>query len=204
MSEDQRYTRYAEKKAGTNNKFYEVEAIEEDGSVRYFFRWGRIGSKGQEKEHRASNFAYAKSVCDEQFARKLGTKGYREVTAMEALASAIEEVDERKTNGLSPVEIVLPCWGAGESEARLDKFARKWLNKFNLVRASYHDLSNTETNRQFRSVLDGYQSEWKRICLSKAHGQNMTGMVEMEVESFFRKLAREAFVGHVYFYNRVR
>ena len=78
MTDNQRYTRYAEKKAGTNNKFYEVEAIQEDDRVRYFFRWGRIGTKGQEKEHRATSFAYAKSVCDEQFNRKLN-KGYREV-----------------------------------------------------------------------------------------------------------------------------
>jgi len=170
MDDLRRFTRYGEKKAGTNNKFYEVEAIEleSDGKAEWIFRWGRIGTAGQEKRGRSYSFGAAKSACVEQF-RKKEQRGYREVNAMEALASAVQEVEEREVRGLQPVELEAPCFHADSSTKRCAQFTEKWLGKLNVVRKSKWDLGDAY-DKQIEGVLKGYCAEWKRICRTKAHG----------------------------------
>jgi predicted DNA-binding WGR domain protein len=187
----QRYTRYGEKKAGTNNKFYEVEAVErEDGRGAWTYRWGRIGTTGQSKEGVTYSFEAAKRQCDEQFKSKQ-KRGYHEVTAMEALASAVEELDERKTNGLPPVDLPIPTFGAGKSEKRCQDYCRKWLGKLNLVRASKHDLGYDAFRKQLDSVFEGYRNEWYRMHETKAHGPNIKGDKAREAWQGFRDAMRE-------------
>jgi len=167
----QRWTQYSEKKKGTNNKFYEVEAVEleEGGRAEWIFRWGRIGTAGQEKRGTSYSFASAKQKCREQAEAKR-KRGYTKVNAMEALASAVQELDERKTRGLKAIEIEVPCFHAGDSEKRCEQLCRKWLDKLNLVRKSKFDLGDTEYDNQIKAVLNGYCKEWSRICSTKAHG----------------------------------
>jgi predicted DNA-binding WGR domain protein len=171
MNELRRFTRYGEKKAGVHNKFYEVEAIEleENGPAEWIFRWGRIGTAGQEKRGSTYSFGRAKQTCLEQFGKK-EKRGYREVNAMEALASAVQDVTERKTNGLEPVEIEPPRFHAGKSEKRCQDFCAKWLEKLNIVRKSKHDLGYDAYQKQIEAVLKGYCREWTRIRSTKAHG----------------------------------
>lgn len=165
-----RFTRYGEKKAGTNNKFYEVEALErEDGTAEWIFRWGRIGTEGQSKEGTSYSFESAKRKCEDQFKAKAG-RGYRQVTAMEALASACQDVAERKTNGHEAVDLVIPKFWGGASEKRCQEFCRKWNEKLNVVRKSRWDLGDAAYRTQIVSVLEGYCKEWKRILGTKAHG----------------------------------
>ena len=88
---------------------------------------------------------------------------------MEALAAAFTKVEERKNNGLEPVEIDIPCFHAGKSEKRCREFAQKFLSKLNLIRGSRWDLDK-EYNKQIRDMLASYCKEWQRICRTKAHG----------------------------------
>lgn len=164
------YQRYAEKKAGTHNKFYAVEAEElESGRANWTFRWGRIGSEGQTKEGESYSYEGAVSICDAQFVKKC-SRGYTEVNAMQALASAVEEIHERKTNGLSKVEIVFPNFFAGKSEGRCHQFCQKWVGKLNVVRGSKFDLGDTAYQKQIKDVLKGFCKEWGRIVKTQAHG----------------------------------
>lgn len=167
MDQLQRFTRYGEKKRGSENKYYEVEANElEDGRGQWTFRWARIGYICKKpKTGTAYSFEAAKSICEAQFEKK----GYQEVNAMEALASAVEDLDERKTNGLSNVEVAIPCFHAGKSEERCRRFCQKWLDKLNLVRRSRWDLNARAYEKQIEAVLNGYCAEWKRICGTKSH-----------------------------------
>ena len=169
MDDLRRFTRYGEKKAGASNKFYEVEAEElGDGRSTWAFRWGRIGTLGQEKRGEFCTFGAAKRTCMEQFQKK-EQRGYREVNAMEALASAMQDVEEREVRGLQPVELEAPCFHAGNSTKRCEQFTQKWLSKLNVIRKSKWDLGN-DYEKQIESILKGYCSEWSRICKTKAHG----------------------------------
>lgn len=173
MSEDlRRFTRYGVKQSGVNNKYYEVEAVEnEDGTATWIFRWARIGYEcSKPKTGRAFSFERAVEICEEQWKKKsTGRNPYVEKNAMEALALAVQDLDERHTRGLSAVEIETPCFHAGKSEKRCRQFCEKWLAKFNLVRRSKFDLGN-EYEKQIEIVLKGYAAEWARICKTKAHG----------------------------------
>jgi predicted DNA-binding WGR domain protein len=196
----QRFTRYGEKKAGVNNKFYEVEAIEtEEGRAEWIFRWGRIGGKPQEKRGRSGSFRIAKNKCIEQFKAK-EKRGYSEVNAMEALASAVEDLHERKTNGMATVEIAIPRFHAGSSEKRCTDFCQKWLDKLNLVRASRWDLGSTAYRRQIEGTLKGYCKEWMRIHSSKAHGHLEDNAAAHTAFRIFFKAMRDDAGIHVYGY----
>ena len=188
---DQRFTAYAEKKAGTNNKFYEVEAIATENGAKSVFRWGRIGTKGQSKEHFHYSFEAAKRVCQEQFEKKTG-KGYREVSALEALASCGEELDERETNGLSAVEIDIPCFHAEKSEARCRKLCQQTLDKLNLIRASRWDLSYDAYEKQIETLLKGFVKGFTRVKESKTHGPNWTAFAGNAARIFYHALERDA------------
>ena len=109
---DREYKRYAEYKAGGSHKFYEVEVLRREGekSATFTARWGRIGTRGQSKVYGlvfgrvtlplgsvttvvtsyAFPFAYLVGLADGKFTSKL-QKGYREVSALEALASALTD-----------------------------------------------------------------------------------------------------------------
>ena len=192
MNEERRFTAYAEFKAGTNNKFYEVEAIElEDGRAKWIFRWGRIGTAGQSKEGTTYSFGVAKRMCDEQFEKKQ-KKGYREVSPLEALASAGEEITEWKNNGLSPVEVDIPKFHAGPSEKRCQAFCAKYLEKLNVIRASRWDLSIDTYEKQIKALLKQYCAEYKRIKGSKTHGHNLVSFADTAMSIFFRGLKDNA------------
>jgi predicted DNA-binding WGR domain protein len=171
VTDHRRFSRYAEKKAGTQNKFYEVrvEEIEENGRARLLFVYGRIGTEGRVIDKGlCSNYDYAVRLANEQF-RKKTAKGYREVTAMEALASAVETLEERKTNGLPAVELDIPRFHAGTSEKRCQQMCEKWLDKLNIVRRSRWDLGEAY-EKQIEGVLKGFCKEWVRVTQTKAHG----------------------------------
>jgi len=189
MSENQRFTRYGEKKRGTQNKFYEVEALEtEDGRAQWIFRWGRIGAAGQSKEGTVFSFSVAKQICLAQWEKK----GYTEVTAMQALASAVETLEERKTNGLSKVEIEIPNFHAGPSEKRCRQFCEKYLAKLNLIRGSRWDLGTTAYSNQIKALLKQYCAEYKRIKGSKTHGDNLEVFADTAARIFFGALKDDA------------
>ena len=187
---DRTFSRYGEKRAGTQNKYYEVEAIElENGRATWCFRWARIGYEcNKPKEGETWSFEEAKRICEAQFTKKEQTSGYREVSAMEALASASQEVSERKNNGYEPVALEIPCFQAGTSEARCRKLCEKWLAKLNLVRGSAHDLGN-EYGKQVAGVWKGFANEWDRIRNTKAHGLlRNNSEAQLAFQTFFMRL----------------
>ena len=167
----QRSSRYAEKKKGTCNKFYEVRVEEEEagGEAKVTFVYGRIGTAGREiVDGFAYCFDHGQVQANEQFEKKLA-KGYVEATAMQAIASAVETLEERKTNGYEPVELEIPHFNSASRE-RWIKLCKKWNAKLNLVRGSATDLGGCEYREQIRGVVNGYSREWSRIKTSKAHG----------------------------------
>lgn len=174
---DRRYSRNAEFKAGLNNKFYDVEVEEQpDGSAKWLHRWGRIGTNGQTKEGKAHSFSSAVRLCDEQFEKKLA-KGYREVTAMEVLASAAQSIEERPVRGLPPMTVLIPNFGAGPSEERCKAFAQKYVDKMNVIRKSKDDLGSAYWD-QMESLVDSYRDEWNRMRTSKTHAGNLGTQAE--------------------------
>jgi predicted DNA-binding WGR domain protein len=198
-------SRYAEKKAGANNKFYEVKVEEhEDGRCYLTFTYGRIGTEGKTLDKGSfRSFNYAVQLADEQFDKKL-SKGYVEVTAMQAIASAVESLEERKTNGLSAVEIDVPRFHAGKSEARCKQFCAKWLGKLNIVRASRWDLPSLDYEKQAVGVLRGYIKEWKRICRTKAHGALAdNAAAQTAAQIFFNALKDDAGIAVYNFFPRL-
>jgi hypothetical protein len=170
MNEYRTYHKYGECKVGTENKYYEVEAIElEDGQATWAFRWARIGYEcSKPKEGVASSFGQAEAICYTQWQKKRGK--YEEVTAMEALASAAQDPSERPNNGLPAVEVDIPRFHAGKSEKRCKQLCRKYLAKLNLVRASRWDMHEAGFEKQITAVLKSYCTEWARIIKTKAHG----------------------------------
>ena len=168
MSDLRRFTWRGEKKKGMQNRFYDVEARElEDRRGEWIFRWGRIGTNGQFVSESTYSFKSAKDRCNMQI-RKKGD--YTEVNAMEALASAVQDLDERPSNGFEAVEIEVPCFHAGRSEKRCQDFCAKYLAKLNVVRRSRWDLLAKEYEQQMEQILKSYCSEWSRITRTNAHG----------------------------------
>lgn len=164
------YHNYGECKRGTENKYYEVEAVEqEDGSATWTFRWARIGYEcSKPKEGTSYSFERAKQICQDQWKKK--SRKYTEVTAMEALASAAQELHERPNRGLPKLDLDIPHFHAGKSEKRCKKFCAKYLDKLNIVRASRYDLEYDDYEKQITAVLKQYCAEWGRIITSKTHG----------------------------------
>jgi predicted DNA-binding WGR domain protein len=166
------FSRYAELKAGLNNKFYEVEVEEQpDGTAKWLHRWGRIGTAGAVKPGKSYSFIAAKDLCNEQFKKKLD-KGYVEVTAMQIIASAAETVEERPVRGLDPVKILVPNFGAGPSEERCKAFAQKYLDKMNVIRKSKDDLG-AKYYDQITDLIESFRDEWDRMKVSKTHGDHI-------------------------------
>jgi predicted DNA-binding WGR domain protein len=171
VNDERRFNRYAEKKAGTNNKFYQVEVEElEDGRAKVYFTYGRIGTDGRRLDQGFfASYEGGVRVAKEQFAKKR-QRGYVEVNAMQALASAAQELHERKTNGLEKVKLVIPKFFAGKSEKRCQDLCKKYEAKLNIVRASKHDLGWDAFYEQITAVLKQYCAEWRRMQRTKAHG----------------------------------
>jgi len=190
MNDLRRFTWRGEKKKGTQNRFYDVEARElENGRGRWTFRWGRIGTNGRSDTGTLYSYAAAKERCEIQIRKK---RDYEEVNAMEALASAVQDVSERPANGFEAVEIEIPCFHAGKSEKRCREFCEKYLAKLNVVRRSRWDLSEEEYEGQMERILKSYRSEWYRMTQTKAHGhlQEETG-AQTAARIFFNALARD-------------
>lgn len=179
------YSRYAEMREGLYNKFYEVEATEQpDGRATFQFRWGRIGTTGQTKPGLSYSFEAAVDLCKEQFKAKLA-KGYREVTAMEAIAAAAQDISDRPVNGLPPVDVAIPCFFAGPSEERCRAFARKYLDKLNLIRKSKRDLGGRYYD-QIGEIMRSFRAEWQRMRESTTHAPNLG----TNAEEAFRQIAQ--------------
>lgn len=192
-AELRKYYRYAEFKKGTSNKFYQVQAIETGGDglrTRVVYTYGRIGTDGQRKVQEGLSWSYAKQLADDKFEQKLA-KGYKEVSALEALASACEEPEDRPQRGLSPVEVELPSFQTGNpaTDKRLETMCEKYLKKLNLIRASYYELSVKQHKTQNETLFKQFRNEFRRICGSKTHGEFANNpLTEQKVRVFFRSL----------------
>jgi len=185
------YSQYLEFKKGTSNKFYEVRVKElETGRAEVWVRYGRIGTTGQRKLHgKRHNFDFALLIAKEQENKKR-KKGYKKVSALEALASAIEEPEERRNKGLPPVELAIPVWNTGrdKTDERLTASAEKHLNKLNLVRASRWDLGLTPFKTQVEKVLEQYAGDFFRIKAAKVHAYYIDASTEQRAREFFENL----------------
>jgi hypothetical protein len=190
MSEGRTFHKYGECKQGIHNKYYEVEAIElEDGRATWAFRWARIGQIcGKPKEGTVSSFQRAKQICKAQWKKKAK---YKEVTAMEALASAAQEVEERPNNGLPPIDPSIPCFHAGKSEDRMKEFCRKYVAKLNVIRASRNSLGYDAMEKQVETLLKQYCAEFGRIKGTKAHGTAAKDPASVTAFSVFFRLLKD-------------
>jgi len=185
-TETQTWTQYAEFRRGTSNKFYEVTA---EGR-NWTFRWGRIGAAGQSKQGVSYSFEGAKRVCQDQMAAKT-SKGYKVVSALEALASACQEPEERPNRGLGDAEIRVPTnWAMYTSAGnqRMTKFGEKYLGKLNLIRRSFHDLTRTQYTQQVRALLTQYVREWRRIAETRQCSEANDTAVREVVAEFYERL----------------
>lgn len=194
MSDLQRFTLYGENKKGTQHKYYEVEAEELDGGcAQWTFRWARIGYRcPKPKTGTTYNFESAKRICEAQFEKKRG-RGYREVSPLEALASAGQDVNDRAdVNGLSKVTLDFPNFHAGRSESRMQQFCEKYNTKLNVIRASFHDMEWSKYRKQIEDMLKAYCAEFKRIKGSKAHGPLLESFADTAMSIFFRALRDDA------------
>ncbi|MCI0562787.1 MAG: WGR domain-containing protein [Nitrososphaera sp.] len=173
----QGFDAYFEYKMGTSNKFYKITVVETDnGSATLTTRYGRIGTNGrvdtQTFHHYNLAVLHAEDLVDEKL-----RKGYKQVSALQALASACEEPHERNSNGLKPLEIAIPGWFVNVATAeRLNAWAHKLLYKLNLIRASYYELSNTPgraAENQAEKLFTQAREEIIRICGSTSNGPEM-------------------------------
>lgn len=191
----------AEYAKGTSNKFYETTAQEmEIGITSWEFRWGRIGTAGQTKKGTSYTFDGAVTLCKQQMRKKLD-KGYIKVSAspLRLLGQAIQDEAERQTNGLPPANLEIPTnWGmyTPAGNKRITKFAKKYLDKLNLIRASYYDLSNDKRLKQVNKLLEQYVREYDRIARGKSFGEAGDTAVREAVGNFFDRL-RENSAGRV-------
>jgi len=169
-----KFSQYLEFKKGVSNKFYEVEVSEiEGGETSVKVRYGRIGAEGRSKTYSYyHSYSLAMSQAEVLVDTKI-RKGYKKVSPLQALASACEEPDERKNRGISALESTLPDWrvpyNAGVTERRLDKWAREFLSKLNLIRASQYDLTYAQIQLQLDTLFKQKRAEINRISKSKTH-----------------------------------
>lgn len=150
------FDKYLEFKNGTSNKFYKVEVREvSENDVQLTIRYGRIGTNGRSDTTHFGSWDYCMMCANERVEEKLD-KGYRLVSDLEALASAFEEPEERKQNGLPPVDDPIPVWHTGNAAlaAKLDKWANNFLRKLNLIRTSFYGLTESQYRKQVESLFD--------------------------------------------------
>lgn len=199
MGEFRSYHKYGECKTGTNNKYYEVEAKElENGTATWRFAWARIGYEcSKPKEGTAYSFERAKQICQDQWKRKAK---YKEVNAMQALASAAEELHERPVNGHERVDLTVPCFHAGKSEERMKQFCLKYQDKLNVIRTSRWSMGADQYSDQIETMLKAYCSEYQRTKKTATHGPNLGVHAETAFRIFLDALMADAKCG-VYFYH---
>jgi hypothetical protein len=199
MTELRSYHKYGECKTGTNNKYYEVEATElENGHATWIFRWGRIGYEcTKPKEGSSYSFEEAKRICKDQWKKKAK---YKEVCAMQALASAAEEIHERPVNGHARVTLDVPVFHAGKSEERMKQFCVKYQDKLNVIRASARSMGPDQYSDQIKATFKQYCSEFQRIKKTAGHGPNLGDHAEAAFRIFLDTLVDNAMC-HVYFYH---
>lgn len=193
-TELQEHSRFATFRKGTSNKFYQVRVIErEDTCADVLFIYGRIGTAGQTKEQLAGWFARGVDIADTQFAKKL-SKGYVEQkSSLVLLAMTMQEPEERKGHGLPAVAVsfVMPTVSA-KMEERLDKFARKYLSKLNLIRKDAYALSDTQRDKQEEALGKQFTAEFDRLCSSKGYGvEANTQEVKQAIIYYYRALRKE-------------
>ena len=200
MTELRTYHKYGECKTGTNNKYYEVEAIElENGRATWIFRWGRIGYEcTKPKQGECRSFLYAQQICHDKWEKKAK---YKEVCAMQALASAAEEITQRPVNGYERVTLDVPCFHAGKSEARMKQFCVKYQDKLNVIRSSARSMESKQYSGQVEATLKQYCSEFQRIKKTAGHGPNLGDHAETAFRIFLDTLMDNAKCG-VYFHHK--
>jgi predicted DNA-binding WGR domain protein len=196
-TESRTFRLYGEKKVGVHNKFYEVRAEETETGAVAIYTWGRIGTAGQSKERYTGTFEFAKTLCKEQFAKK-EKRGYRQVTALEALASCCEELEERNTNGLEPVDFDIPKFATGRSatDKRLGSICESFARKLNVVRSSRHDLSDDAYEKQAETVLLQFQYAFDRARATKTHGPSITAEATASMRAFYTLLQKASDVSY--------
>jgi hypothetical protein len=200
MTDHRSYHKYGECKTGTNNKYYQVEAQElEDGRATWSFTWARIGYEcSKPKEGVSYSFERAEQICRDQWKKKSGK--YKEVNAMQALASAAEEIHERPVNGYERVTLNVPCFHAGKSEERMKHFCLKYQDKLNVIRASARSMESKQYHDQVEEILKAYCSEFQRTKKTATHGPNLGAHADTAFRIFLDTLMANAECG-VYFYH---
>jgi predicted DNA-binding WGR domain protein len=190
------HSRFATFRKGTSNKFYQIRVTEkENEQADVVYTWGRIGTAGQSKTDQGY-YSYAVNVANEQFEKKL-KKGYVEQkSSLVLLAMTIEEPEERKGDGLKPVDVqfVMPSVSP-KMEERLGKFARKYLSKLNLVRKDKFSLKPKQYEKQIEDLGRQFTAEFDRICSSKGYGAEVNDDVKQAVIYFYRALRDETKLG---------
>jgi len=195
------YSRFATFRKGTSNKFYQVRVVErEDTCADVLFVYGRIGTAGQTKEQLAGYYERGVTMADKQFEKKL-SKGYVEQkSSLVLLAMTMEEPEERKGHGLQAVDVsfVMPTVSA-KLEVRLDKFARKYLSKLNLIRKDTYALSGNQHEKQIEALGKQFTAEFDRLCGSKGYGaEASTQDVKQAVIYYYRALRAEISYGKMH------
>lgn len=194
--------RRAEFRKGTSDKFYEVRVFEEkEDEFRWEFRWGRIGAAGQTKTGNCASETSAKNMANGQLIKKLD-KGYVEVptTPLYLLASETQTPDEReKDTGLGPSGLEVPTEWAMYTAAgnrRMAKFAAKYVEKLDLIRASWGhkkgQLSGDAYRKQIEALLKQYVKEWGRIGSGKQYREASDTAVREVVGGFFDQLREKS------------
>lgn len=195
------YKLYAEMKKGTSFKFYEVVAqeLEEGGRATLVANWGRIGAKGQSKNYGTfRSYFSAKSNGEEQFEKKL-KKGYVKASALQALASACQEPEERLEEcAYHPREVTFPVWGTGNpaTDKRLEKLAEQTLTKLNLVRSDKERFYsfNSGYSKYFKEaarLIEAYGKAYRRMSKTNAHSRFCDEDVERKVRSVFNRFTED-------------
>ena len=188
------HSRFATFRKGTSNKFYQIRVVERaDDSAKVIYTWGRIGTAGQSKTDHGY-YSYCVNVADEQFEKKL-KKGYVEQkSSLVLLAMTMQEPEERKGNGLPSIEVkfVMPDVST-KLEARLSKFATKYLSKLNLIRKDFYALSQNQFEKQMEGLGKQFIAEFDRIMSSKGYGAEATSAdVKQAVVYYYRALREDS------------
>lgn len=195
------YKLYAEMKKGTSFKFYEVvvQELEEGGPATLVANYGRIGTGGRTKSYGTYGvYTSAKHIAHSRFDAKL-KKGYVRVSALQALASACQEPEDRLgKSAYHPREITFPVWGTGNpaTDKRLEKLTEQTLTKLNLVRSDkkrYYSL-HSGYSKYFKEacrLIEAYGKSYRRMSKTNAHSRFCDDDVERKVRSMFNRFAEE-------------
>lgn len=191
------YKRYAEMKRGTAFKFYEVVVQETDAELNraiFTARYGRIGQEGR-TQTKLVNSLYSTCVreANDLFSTKLG-KGYKEVSALEALASAMSGPEERLEEASAPT-LAVPSFrtGSHSTDRRLEKLAQDKLDKLRLIyedKSVYYktDYDYERFYKDAGEVLRSLSRGYANVKRTKAHGKFCDDRTDSVMLGFLREL----------------